>query len=168
MAVPRSKSVPANFTLILSRNGVSHRHCRVTWRTDAHLGIQFVESCDEKSDSDAAQCPARAPVTIYQPLGQSHATPAVDRPSHVIPVQIGSAKEAERRPFAHSTFAGMLTVTLAVATAVFYFAGSNTDMSWATDVCDGSRNFCKHPEMTGVAAVLMGLVFMAAKGMERD
>jgi hypothetical protein len=38
--------------------------------------------------------------------------------------------------------------------------------SWATELCENTKNFCQHPEWSAVPAVLMALVYFSVKGME--
>jgi hypothetical protein len=39
---------------------------------------------------------------------------------------------------------------------------------WAVQLCDGdgTKNLCEHPEMSGVPAVLLAVVFFVLRGME--
>jgi hypothetical protein len=39
----RSEKVPENFILALSADGAATRYCRVVWRTDKQVGVEFVE-----------------------------------------------------------------------------------------------------------------------------
>jgi hypothetical protein len=80
----------------------------------------------------------------------------------------GIPSRSYRSPFALSSLALGLVVLLLAATAVFYVAGMQLDDGtlWALEVCDNAKNFCEHPEWSGIPAVLMGVVFLAVKGME--
>jgi len=67
-----------------------------------------------------------------------------------------------------SFFALGFLLLLVVASAIFYVAGLELadETPWAVEVCDRARNFCQHPEWSAIPAVLMGVVFLAVKGME--
>ena len=71
LAAPRSKKLPDTFTLLLSRDGKSRRFCRVAWRSDTQVGIQFIEALDEDDIDFEAPQPARYPLS---------AKPAADKP----------------------------------------------------------------------------------------
>lgn len=179
LAAPHPKSLPATFTLILSKDGTARRCCRVTWRSEAQVGVQFVEECDEELYSPSFRSTARR-----------SSQPTAPRPAELAKARNGCRAElvslqkislqtngaalsgsSARRSVGPSFLAAILVCLLAAATGVFYFAASHIgdeEMSWANDICDSARSFCEHPEITGISAFLMVFIFMAAKGMERD
>ncbi len=53
LAAGRSKSLPATFTLITSKDGKSRYHCRVAWRNEGLLGVQFVQASEADEDLHA-------------------------------------------------------------------------------------------------------------------
>jgi hypothetical protein len=190
LAAPRSKKLPDTFALLLTRDGKSRQFCRVAWRSDTQVGIQFIEALDE--DDIGFACP--------QPVRHAAAKRAADKPRPVpivtqnpptslrAPIQgqqdsaatqSGAPNRAifikppsETAPAAGwtSSFAATFTIMLAIATALFYVGGAHRSgyLGWAGQFCDSAHDLCAHPEMTGVAALLMGVVFIAVRGMERD
>jgi hypothetical protein len=42
LAVAVSKALPDEFTLALSLDGAARRHCKVAWRKDGLIGVQFM------------------------------------------------------------------------------------------------------------------------------
>ena len=67
-----------------------------------------------------------------------------------------------------SFFAAGFVLVLIGLTALFYFAGHQSELgsAWALDVCREADSLCRHPEFPGGASVLMALVYFAARGME--
>jgi hypothetical protein len=57
LAVADPKSLPDEFILALSFDGAARRRCRVMWRTDDQVGVQFLK------DSTTMRPAMRAPVT---------------------------------------------------------------------------------------------------------
>jgi len=57
LAAPHTGELPPAFKLLLSRDGSSQRLCRVVWRSDKQLGVQFIQDWIE----DFAR-PATAPI----------------------------------------------------------------------------------------------------------
>jgi hypothetical protein len=43
LTVSAPEKVPENFILALSADGAATRYCRVVWRTDKQVGVEFVE-----------------------------------------------------------------------------------------------------------------------------
>jgi hypothetical protein len=43
LAVSAPEKVPENFILALSADGSATRYCRVVWRTESQVGVEFVE-----------------------------------------------------------------------------------------------------------------------------
>jgi hypothetical protein len=41
MATPELARLPDEFILVLAKRGKVHRRCRVVWRTDDEVGVQF-------------------------------------------------------------------------------------------------------------------------------
>ncbi len=72
------------------------------------------------------------------------------------------------RDVAISSLAVDLIVLLAVATVVFYAAGLQVESGsdWALEACSYARNFCEHPEFSGLPLGIMSLVYLSLRGME--
>lgn len=47
LAAPRPGELPPEFKLLLTRDGVSERVCRVVWRNDKQLGVEFIQAWSE-------------------------------------------------------------------------------------------------------------------------
>ena len=75
-------------------------------------------------------------------------------------------RSKDTRPPAVSLFAMMMLLLLLCATCLFGLANMYGDASWSLEVCNSTQNFCQHPEWTGVASVVMGIVYWASRGME--
>ena len=48
LAVADPNSVPDEFILALSSDGAARRRCRVTWRTEDQVGVEFLEGYQER------------------------------------------------------------------------------------------------------------------------
>jgi hypothetical protein len=57
LALADPKSAPDEFILALSADGAARRRCRVIWRTDDHIGVEFLK--DVKKNSRTARRPVR-------------------------------------------------------------------------------------------------------------
>jgi hypothetical protein len=147
LAAPRSHVLPAMFNLILAKDGKSQRLCRIAWRSESQVGVQFIQ--DANVDLDYPQTRSRAKVEAAKSQGP--------------------ASGSERRHIAFSSFAFALAVLLTAATVVFAWASqkAGADPAWAGQVCNSAKNLCNHPELTGAAAALMALIYLSARGMER-
>ncbi|HKF95432.1 MAG TPA: hypothetical protein VKB96_12730, partial [Gammaproteobacteria bacterium] len=77
-----------------------------------------------------------------------------------------AAAYVERRELAGSSIAIGMAVLLLSIMGVFYVAGLQIDTPWARDLCENATNLCEHPELSGVPAALMTVVYLAVKGME--
>jgi hypothetical protein len=82
--------------------------------------------------------------------------------------QSNPAACTDRKELAISSLAAVVMWLLIVATAIFYVAGMEmSDASdWAVKLCQDAKNFCQHPEWSGIPAALMALVFLTVRGME--
>ena len=60
LAVADPKSLPDEFILALSFDGAARRRCRVMWRTDDQVGVQFLK--DRKTMRPAMRAPATGAV----------------------------------------------------------------------------------------------------------
>ena len=45
-------SVPDRFTLALSADGAARRHCRVAWRAENQVGVEFLKPPKRAGDTD--------------------------------------------------------------------------------------------------------------------
>lgn len=43
MLVTMADELPAQFVLLLSRDGRVRRHCQIVWQTGKHVGVRFTE-----------------------------------------------------------------------------------------------------------------------------
>jgi hypothetical protein len=57
LTVAEPKSLPEEFILVLSSDGAARRRCRVAWRTDAQVGVEFLK------DGKRSPAPMRPQVT---------------------------------------------------------------------------------------------------------
>jgi hypothetical protein len=74
----------------------------------------------------------------------------------------------DRKELAISSLAAIVMWLLIIATAIFYAAGTEMGdaAGWAVKLCQDARNFCQHPEWSGIPAALMSLVYFTVRGME--
>jgi hypothetical protein len=165
----------------------------VAWRSETQVGIQFIEALDEDDAGFEASQPARyplsanpaadkphtpaaaqnppAPASLRAPIQnqQGTAPPQASAPNHPIFIK---PPRTEPDPIASwaSSCAATFTLMLVIVTALFYVARTHRGgyLAWTGQVCDRAHELCAHPEMTGFAALLMGVVFIAVRGMERN
>jgi len=164
LAPARANVVPDVFTLLLTRDGKSHRLCRVAWRKKPYIGVQFIEDIDGELDLHIGMAqrkvvsggaspvePALVPALLAGPA-QSFTPSSGVRPANV----------------AMSSLAITVIALLAVATVVFYAAGLQLEAGneWAMEACSYARNFCEHPEFSGLPAAIMSVVYLSLRGME--
>jgi hypothetical protein len=45
------------FTLLLRKDGAARRHCRVIWRSNKHIGLQFLIASQESPDASIRAAP---------------------------------------------------------------------------------------------------------------
>src|SRR4051794_20994645 len=50
LSAARSNFLPAGFKLLLTKDRRAQRQCRVVWRTDGQLGVQFIQGADNDDD----------------------------------------------------------------------------------------------------------------------
>src|ERR1700755_1134481 len=50
LAAPRPKVLPTHFILLLSHDGTARRFCRIVWRSETQIGVQFVEEHELELD----------------------------------------------------------------------------------------------------------------------
>jgi hypothetical protein len=167
----QSESLPGVFTLILAKNGDSHRLCRVVWRKKPHVGVRFVELAEFERMMDGVASGRSGPAATGQ-CDPAEFAQTVAMARQAVSLQIRNsdvASGARRKPLSTSTVALMLLILLALSTLVFNVAavGFADGRHWATAVCTTAANFCAHPEWSGIAAVLMAFVYLSVKGMER-
>ena len=168
LAAPRSNALPAAFNLILSKDGRSRRLCRVVWRTEAQVGVQFL--ADEAVDLDYPGNRSRRRVDAPKSQGPRPTQQEVVAGCSLGAQTHGPAITAasERKHVGIPSFAFGLAILLTAATAFFVWAGQQVaGTGWAGQVCGNARNFCDNPEWTGAAAALMAFIYLSARGMER-
>jgi hypothetical protein len=147
----------------------ARRPCRVVWRNEGQLGVQFIEDSELEEIESAQFRRQRKLATAPAPVVAGRAQPAVTAEMLLLPgCGPRVAPRAGRRSFAISSIAAAMVVTLAGATILLYWAGAQGDaeLSWAQQVCTTASNFCRHPEWTAAAGAVMTVVYLAVKGME--
>jgi hypothetical protein len=169
LAAPRSHVLPAMFNLILAKDGKSQRLCRIAWRSESQVGVQFIQ--DANVDLDYPQTRSRAKVEAAKSQGPRPTQQEIMAGCSLSAPRRGrdTASGSERRHIAFSSFAFALAVLLTAATVVFAWASqkAGADPAWAGQVCNSAKNLGNHPELTGAAAALMALIYLSARGMER-
>jgi hypothetical protein len=75
LAVADSKSLPDEFILALSADGAARRHCRVVWRTERQIGVEFVKERKASTTTRVPVASASVPVAS-QGAGASGISPA--------------------------------------------------------------------------------------------
>src|SRR5262245_35018954 len=170
IAAARASSLPQVFCLLLGNDGKSRRYCRVVWRKDGQVGVRFITEAEADMDLDAPTRYPRQKPSPGQPAATQPSLPHGDIASQLVLPGCGprAVREREPRVFGFSSVALGLVILLAVATALFAYAGMQgaDGAPWARDVCERAGNFCMHPEWTIAAAAVMTVVYLAVKGME--
>jgi hypothetical protein len=169
LSAARSNFLPNGFKLLLTKDRRSQRHCRVVWRNDGQLGVQFIQGADNDDDfvprGRRPQAAAPAATTVACSAVELEAA----RSPLMVPLRRAAvAASPERRGITFSAMAFCLLILLGVATAVFYAASAQAgvDAPWALQVCDQARSFCDHPEFGAAAGAMMMVVYLAVRGME--
>jgi hypothetical protein len=153
LAPAHASKLPDTFTLILDKM-TAHR-CRVVWRKGPLVGVRYLRGAEDEQAAAAKPAAAEPPSELSPDLQRSLA-------AH------GAAAAALPAGPSVSFFAAGFVLVLIGLTAVFYFAGQQSELgsAWALDVCHQADSLCRHPEFPGGASVLMALVYFAARGME--
>jgi PilZ domain-containing protein len=168
IAAARASSLPQVFCLLMGNDGQSRRFCRVVWRKGGQVGVRFIDEAEADMDLDA---PTRYPRHKQAPAPPAAAPTSVPHEEIVSQLVLPGCgprvvREREPRAFAFSSVALGLVLLLGAATALFAFAGMQSDAPWALEVCERAGNFCTHPEWTIAAGAVMTVVYLAVKGME--
>lgn len=153
LAPAQASKLPDIFTLILDKT-TAHR-CSVVWRKGPLVGVRYLLSAEEEQAAAAKPAAAEPPRELSPELRRSLAG-------------AGSADAALAGGPSVSFFAAGFVLLLIGLTALFYFAGQQSELgsAWALNVCQDAGSLCRHPEFPGGASVLMTLVYFAARGME--
>jgi hypothetical protein len=161
-AAPRANVLPVAFNLFLSKDERSRRVCRVVWRNDSYMGVQFVEGASAEDVLEAGALRRLPKVMVTDSAAPKGAAAALLLPGY------GSAflEKPERRRIPISSIAAAMVFMLVAATALLLAAGWQGDAPWAQQLCASVGNFCHHPEWTGAAVALMAAVYLAIRGME--
>jgi hypothetical protein len=140
------------------------------WRKGGQVGVRFIEEAAADMDLDSAVRYPRYRSLPTSPSPQKSSPPPGLTSGDLVLPGCGPrvVVKAQPRGFVVSSVALGIVLLLAAASAVLIFAGvqSAADASWALEVCDRAENFCRHPEWTVTAAVVMTVVYFAVKGME--
>jgi hypothetical protein len=168
----RSKGLPEEFTLLMSKDGSSRRLCRVAWRKDRHIGVQFLPSNESEDAWPVPRGRSRRPVAAppYEPLSPDRlACVSNSLALSLPPAPVRRSSKIAGR-YASSGLAFGFVILLTAATAVFYVAGLEIENGtpWALELCGTAKNLCNHPEMSGVPALLLAVVCFALKGLESE
>ncbi len=164
-------ALPDVFGLFLTKDGKSRRFCQVVWRRGGQLGVRFIDEAVANIDLDPLPPWMRRKAAVFAPAA-ANATPAhdVDTSQIVLPgygPHVALQANANTRPLRVSSIACGMHVLLLAATALFLLAGLEYEYAdWAAAVCTNANNFCRHPEWTGAAALLMFVLFLTLRGME--
>jgi hypothetical protein len=73
LAVADSESLPDEFILALSADGAARRHCRVVWRTERQIGVEFLK---DGKVAPAARVPVARSTVASQGAAASGGLPA--------------------------------------------------------------------------------------------
>jgi len=169
LAAPHPERLPSTFILLLNSDGP--KYCRLAWRSNSHVGVQFVDASYRETSAPSLRPPGgrssaggTAPAAELSKLSMSPQAASFRR--------AGTLSEVGRREVSPLSFlAGLLVILLMGVTALFYYAAARMgeeEASWTRDVCDSARNLCAHPEITGISAFIIILIFMATRGMNRE
>ena len=74
LAVADPKSVPDEFILVLSSGGAARRRCRVAWRTENEVGVEFLKELNKSVPQ--ARMPAKRSSAPQSEGAQASAGPA--------------------------------------------------------------------------------------------
>jgi hypothetical protein len=153
LAPAQASKLPDIFTLILDKT-TAHR-CSVVWRKGPLVGVRFLLSAEDEQAAAAKPAAAEPRRELSPELARSLA-------AH------GSGDAALAAGPSVSFFAAGFVLLLLGLTALFYFAGQQSELGspWALNVCHEADSLCRHPEFPGGASVLMALVYFAVRGME--
>jgi hypothetical protein len=80
LAVADPKDLPDEFILALSSDGAARRRCRVAWRTESEVGVEFVKEL--KASRPPRPMPvthASVPTAAVPPVSEAVAAPAMDK-----------------------------------------------------------------------------------------
>jgi len=169
LAAPHPERLPSTFILLLNSDGP--KYCRLAWRSNSHVGVQFVDASYQETSAPSLRPPGgrsspggAAPAAELSKLSMGPQAASFRR--------AGTLSEVGRREVSPLSFlAGLLVILLMGVTALFYYAAARMgeeEASWTRDVCDSARNLCAHPEITGISAFIIILIFMATRGMNRE
>jgi hypothetical protein len=159
IAAPRARSLPPSFRLLFTKDEPGGQPCRIVWRRETKLGVRFVDEVDD--DEAVASRPSLPPATTLS-LGAKPSALELQ----ALQFAIQSAKPQPRR-FSLSSLAGAFAVLLGLCTIFLIVAGLESAPAWSQHVCSGAGTFCLHPELAGGSALVMIMVYLAGKGMER-
>jgi hypothetical protein len=168
IAVPRPKSLPPGFVLMLTHDGRSRRCCRIVWRSGTQVGVQFIERLDaEHVWPSRRDQPGPAIAETVAAVTQGKAPPI---PANLLRLS-GNTAAGGRARGAFSLLATMLCLGViagAAALLVAQFFPDQEQIPLVSQVCAGSNVFCSHPVIPGITALLVILVLIAAKRMKPE
>jgi hypothetical protein len=78
LALADPSSLPQEFILALSSDGAARRRCRVMWRTEDHVGVEFLKDVKRRPRT------MRSPVRFAMPApAEAETAAAADEPAQV-------------------------------------------------------------------------------------
>jgi hypothetical protein len=80
LAVADPAGLPDEFILALSADGAARRHCRVVWRTERQVGVEFLK---DRKASPTARVPEARPSV---PVASQGAATAGEAPPHRVDI----------------------------------------------------------------------------------
>jgi len=60
LAIESGAAIPKEFTLVLAGETGPRRRCRLVWRTDLEIGVQFIKSPEDKRERGSKAISGRA------------------------------------------------------------------------------------------------------------
>jgi hypothetical protein len=167
IAAARASALPDTFGLFLTKDGKSRRFCRVAWRRGGYLGVQFVDEATANIDLDRRPAWMRRKPADLPAVASAASAQDIDASQLLLP-GYGADLALEEAPqvIRWSVLARFMLLLLVAATAVFIVAGIEYAAAWSVAICSKAENFCRHPEWTGGAAIVMLLIYLAISGME--
>lgn len=174
ISAARANNLPRMFTLVLTKDRSMLHHCRVVWRKDGQIGVQFVRAVEMEEHADlralwslqiaGAATHAAAAAAPGGPFGIEMARHELASAMPGLAIASGQDPRGQdtRRGLGGggwrglplslppslplSSLAAMLLALFVAATALLYAAGQLGDAApWALKVCDNAGSFCDHP-----------------------
>lgn len=111
VAAPRVNTLPAVFHLALTDDGLARPLCRVVWRSERQVGVQFIAGSIEDFAHEAVVPAPVAPANVVSPGSSDHGLRVAEFASQSSPSRVGPS----------SLTVGVLLI-VAATTALFFVA----------------------------------------------